>query len=301
MKLEVHGLKLPEIKVGDDLSKLIVESAFEQHIEIKENDIVVVTSKVLSKSKGYVIKPRERTSKKVEKIAKTLGKPPKEVELILKLSSKVVAVVPVYEILKESTFPSYFTESPEEAKHLLESDRSFLLVQMQDGRIASDAGIDTSNVPAEYYVFTPLDPDKEAMELAKNIKSVTGKEVAVVITDTEFSITKFGSIDVAIGSYGIEPIKRKFASKDRFGKPKYGGVDIVVDEIAATAALLMGQATEGIPVVIIRGLSYKKVEDGLSKSYVPREILQKGIFLSLLYTAKYRLLNFFYSLLYGSS
>jgi F420-0:gamma-glutamyl ligase len=150
MKLEVYGLKLPEIKVGDDLSKLIVESAFEQHIEIKENDIVVVTSKVLSKSKGYVIKPQERTSKKVEKIAKTLGKTPKEVELILKLSSKVVAVVPVYEVLKESTFPSYFTESPEEAKHLLESDGSFLLVQMQDGRIASDVSIDTSNAPAKY-------------------------------------------------------------------------------------------------------------------------------------------------------
>ncbi|MEM0172817.1 MAG: coenzyme F420-0:L-glutamate ligase, partial [Thermoproteota archaeon] len=291
MKLEIYGLKLPEIKIGDNLPKLIVESALEQHIEIKDNDIVVVTSKAISKSKGYIIEPQEKTSKKIEKIAKVLGKPSKEVELILKLSSKVVAVIPVYEILKGSKFPFHFTEYPEDAIHLLESDKSFLLVQMQDGRIASDAGIDTSNVPFEKYVFTPPNPDEEAMEIAKKIREITGKEVAVVITDTELNITKFGSIDVAIGSYGIEPIKKKFASKDRFGKPKYGGVDIVVDEIAATSALLMGQTSEGIPAVIIRGLSYEKTEEGLSRSYIPREILQKGIFLSLLYTVKYKLLN----------
>lgn len=300
MKLEIYGLKLPEVKVGDDLPTLIVRSAFEQVIEIKDNDVIVVTSKVLSKSKGYVVKVQEKTSRKVEKIAKAFGKPPEEVEIILKLSSKVVAVIPVYKILKGSKFPFQFTESPEEAKRLLESDRSFFLVQMQDGRIASDAGIDSSNVPAKYYVLTPPEPDREAEELAKKIKNITGKEVAVVITDTELSITKFGSVDIAIGSYGIEPIRRKFASKDRFGKPKYGGVDIIVDEIAAAAALLMGQTTEGIPVVIIRGLSYERVEEGLGKYYIPRETLQKGILLSLLHTVKYKLLNFFYSLIYGS-
>ncbi|MGB9703535.1 MAG: coenzyme F420-0:L-glutamate ligase [Candidatus Micrarchaeales archaeon] len=89
---------------------------------------------------------------------------------------------------------------------------------------------------------------------------MTKKTVAIVICDTEIFID--GSMDIARGSYGIEPIDRGFGEEDIYGKPKFGGVDNIVNELSATAALIMKQTSQGIPVVIIRGLEYKACECG---------------------------------------
>jgi len=72
-----------------------------------------------------------------------------------------------------------------------------------------------------------------------------------------------GTVDIALGSSGIEPITKKFGDKDLYGKPKYGGIDSTVDLIAAAANLLMKQTNEGIPVVIIRDLKYEVSERGV--------------------------------------
>ncbi|MCD6095019.1 MAG: coenzyme F420-0:L-glutamate ligase, partial [Thermoprotei archaeon] len=72
-----------------------------------------------------------------------------------------------------------------------------------------------------------------------------------------------GSIDIAVGSSGIDPLAREFGERDLYGRPKFGGMDILVDEICAAAALLMKQTSERIPVVLIKGLHYKKSDLGV--------------------------------------
>ena len=76
----------------------------------------------------------------------------------------------------------------------------------------------------------------------------------MVISDTDFAPFRMGSVDWAIGVSGIDPVRRSFGDLDLYGKPKFGGVDLVADELAAAAALLMGQADEGIPVVLFKGV-----------------------------------------------
>lgn len=76
----------------------------------------------------------------------------------------------------------------------------------------------------------PEDPDAEARKVREQIQKLSGKRVAVILADTE--MIPFGTIDVAVGSSGIEPISKKFGQKDLFGKPKFGGVDLVAYELA---------------------------------------------------------------------
>ena len=89
----------------------------------------------------------------------------------------------------------------------------------------------------------------------------------MVISDTESNTSgKLGTIDVAVGASGIKPVTPHFASKEIYGRPKFGGIDITADEVASTAALLMGQVNEEIPAVIIRGLKYERSNEGV-KNY----------------------------------
>ena len=117
----------------------------------------------------------------------------------------------------------------------------------------SDAGLDFSNHPEGVVSIPPPDPDSYAKELRKRITEATGKETAVIISDTEGVIGLPGSLDIARGSSGIEVLLRSFGELDRFNKPKFAGADNIPNELACASALLMGQTHEGIPAVLIGG------------------------------------------------
>ncbi|HAZ32156.1 MAG TPA: hypothetical protein DCY61_05645 [Dehalococcoidia bacterium] len=134
-----------------------------------------------------------------------------------------------------------------------------LVTRDKAGRIQNLAGIDTSNHPGYLASLPPSDPDQSAQELRSAIKKLTGKEVAVLIADTQ--IVPFGTMDLAIGCAGIATVTKRFGKQDRFGKPKFGGMDITAYELTAAASLLFGQADEGIPVVIVRGFDYEVSEE----------------------------------------
>ena len=283
VKLEVYGIKLPLLSKGDDLPRLIAE-----RFELQDGDVVVVTSKAISKVKGYVLKLDDVKPTLTSKaLAKLVGKPPRIVEAELSISRGMLACIPIYELLKDRI--EALTRDLNEARRLIGEDRSMLITVMPNGRLASDAGLDLSNMPSGMACYPPPDPDREALEIRRRLRELTGKDVAVVVTDTELSITKFGSIDVAIGCSGISPVERGFASKDLYGKGKYGGVDLVADELAACAALLMKQAAEGVPVVVVRGLKYERGE-GMSEIVVSRRALVMALLKSLPYTIMTKLI-----------
>jgi coenzyme F420-0:L-glutamate ligase/coenzyme F420-1:gamma-L-glutamate ligase len=131
-----------------------------------------------------------------------------------------------------------------------------LLVEDVRGLICINAGIDKSNVEGRgEFALLPENPDRSAEECRVRIKQLTGRNVAVIICDTYSRPFRRGQVNFAIGIAGINSFRDYRGKKDLFGqilKVKYVAV---VDEIAAAAELVMGQAREARPVVVFRGLS----------------------------------------------
>ena len=215
-----------------------------------------------------------------------------EVEIVLRESKDVRAVIPVEKIA--AAFPEIFgslTRDRDVASRLLAAEPAFLVTTTTGGLIATDAGLDYSNNPSGTCTVLPADPSQSASSIRAGLSRICGVDVAVVITDTEVAFTHlYGTVDIAVGFSGIEPVSQLFGSKDRFGREKFGGADVVVDELAAAAALLMGQTSEGIPVVVVSNLAYgKRRGDELAIPPIAGRALSKGVWWSLLATLKLKL------------
>ena len=224
---------VPDIKAGDKLDIIILESMNNANEFLLEGDIVVVAQKVISKAEGRLIDLKlVNPSEKSLQIAKQNDKDPRLIELILN-----------------------------ESVDILRLARGILIVETKRGLICANAGVDQSNVEKSnnYAALLPEDADLSARELRHSLKRKTGIDVAVVITDTFGRPFREGQINVAIGIAGIQPIKSYIGTLDMFGKKLKVTEIAVVDEIASAAELQMGKS-ERIPVVIIRGYVYQMVE-----------------------------------------
>ncbi len=225
---------VPDIKAGDNLDIIILESMNNANEFLSEGDIVVVAQKVISKAEGRIIDLKlVNPSEKSLQIAKQNDKDPRLIELILN-----------------------------ESVDILRLARGILIVETKHGLICANAGVDQSNVEKshDYAALLPEDADLSARELRHSFKRKTGIDVAVVITDTFGRPFREAQINVAIGIAGIQPIKSYIGTLDMYGKKLKVTEIAVVDEIASAAELQMGKS-ERIPVVIIRGYVYQMVEN----------------------------------------
>jgi coenzyme F420-0:L-glutamate ligase/coenzyme F420-1:gamma-L-glutamate ligase len=217
----------PLIKPGDNIAKIIVETAEKNGLRIEDGDIIVIAQKIFSKAEGRIVNLKEIVpSERAKEIARKTGKSPKFVELVLRETKRVVKA------------------SPE-----------ILLVEDVRGLVCINAGIDKSNVEgAASFTLLPENPDASAEECRKEIKKLTGKNVAVIICDTYSRPFRRGQVNFAIGLAGIKPLKDYRGKRDLYGYALKVKNVAVADEIAAAAELLMGQAEEATPVVIFKGL-----------------------------------------------
>ncbi len=224
----VCGLEgFPLIKSGDDLAQITIETARKNDITLEDGDIVVIAQKVFSKAEGRVFKLSDVIpSRKAEEIAMSIGKSPKFVELVLA-----------------------------ETKRVLKVSRGILLVEDKRGFVCINAGIDKSNIKGrENFALLPENPDVSAEKYRARIKELTGKNVGVIICDTYSRPFRRGQVNFAIGLAGVEPFKDYRGKKDLFGQLLKVKNIAAVDEMACAAELLMGQAAEATPVIILRGL-----------------------------------------------
>jgi coenzyme F420-0:L-glutamate ligase/coenzyme F420-1:gamma-L-glutamate ligase len=166
-------------------------------------------------------------SKKAKQIAKLTRKSPKFAELVLR-----------------------------EAENVIKASREILIVKDKRGLICINAGIDKSNVKGRgKFALLPENPDRSAKKCQMEIKKLTGKNVAVIICDTYSRPFRRGQVNFAIGMAGIKPFRDYRGKKDLFGQILKVKNVAVADEIAAAAELLMGQAKEATPVIILRELN----------------------------------------------
>ena len=217
----------PLVKSGDNIATIIVETAEKNGLELEEGDVIAVAQKIFSKCENRTVRlGKVVPSEKAEDIAKTIGKNAKFVELVLGETERIVKA------------------SPE-----------VFLVEDKRGLICINAGIDKSNVEGRgNFTLLPEEPDASARKCRVEIKRLTGKSVAVVICDTYSRPFRRGQVNFAIGIAGINPFKDYRGKEDLFGQILKVKNVAIVDEIAAAAELLMGQAKEATPVVIFKGL-----------------------------------------------
>jgi coenzyme F420-0:L-glutamate ligase/coenzyme F420-1:gamma-L-glutamate ligase len=231
-EIQIIGIKgLPIIKTGDNLAELICNAAKRQGTPIQNSDIIVVTHVIVSRAEGNIINLDMVTPSTFAKtIAAQYGKDPALVETVLR-----------------------------ESKSMVRMDRGILITESKHGIVCANSGIDKSNVPGDRMVaLLPDKPDDSAEKIRKEIRKLTGCDVAVIISDTNGRPLREGEINVAIGVAGIKPIKDRRGEKDLFGYVLRIKQTAIADELTSAAELVIGQADEGIPVAIIRGYNYPK-------------------------------------------
>jgi len=219
----------PLIKSGDNIAEIIVEVAKKNGLKIEDEDVIAIAQKIFSKAEKRVIRLKiVAPSKKAEEIAKITRKSPKFVELVLR-----------------------------ETRNIVKASSETLLVEDKRGLICINAGIDKSNLEGRgNFALLPENPDKSAEECRMEIKRLTGKNVAVIMCDTYSRPFRRGQVNFAIGVAGVKPFRDYRGKEDLFGQTLIVKNVAVIDEIAAAAELLMGQAKEARPVVIFKGLTH---------------------------------------------
>ena len=233
--IQIIGIEnLPIIKIGDNIAELICQAAEKQGTPIKDGDVIVVSHIIVSRAEGNIVNLNEvKPSPFALELAKELRKDPALVEVILR-----------------------------ESKGIVRMGDGKLITRTKHGIVCANSGVDKSNVPGERTVaLLPKDPDLSARRIKEEIKRITGKDVAVIISDTHGRPLREGEINIAIGVAGIKPIRDRRGEKDLFGYTLKVKRTAIADELASAAELVMGQANEGVPAAIIRGYKYPKSED----------------------------------------
>jgi coenzyme F420-0:L-glutamate ligase/coenzyme F420-1:gamma-L-glutamate ligase len=220
---------MPAIKPGDDLAALIVANLAGAGLSLAHGDVVVLAQKIVSKAENRLVDLKDITaSPAAEALAREVGKDARLVEVILSESRRVVRYRP-----------------------------NVLIVEHRLGYVMANAGIDQSNVAPEdgreLALLLPVDPDASAERLRRALSSLTGLDLGVVINDSFGRAWRRGTVGIAVGCAGIPSLLDKRGDPDLFGRPLRVTVVALADELAAAASLLMGQADEGRPIVVVRG------------------------------------------------
>lgn len=211
-----------EITVDDDLSKLILNSG-----DILDGDVLVIAQKIISKQEGRMIKlSTVQPSLLAQGISSQYNKDPALVELILSESKRIVRL-----------------------------KNGLIIVETNGGFICANAGIDESNVIDGFATLLPLNSDKSAEIIRTNILNKTGKNVAVVISDTFGRPFRMGQTNCAIGISGLNPILDYAGTLDSFKRILRITAIAIADELSSAAELVMGK-TKKCPVAIIRNYSF---------------------------------------------
>ena len=234
---------MPLVKVGDSIGEQIVNAAKEESIEIRPQDIIVIAQKIVSKAEGNIVDlSTVHPSSLAETIAKTSGKDPRHVEVILRESTSIVRMRGAH-----------------------------LIVETQHGFVCANAGVDRSNVGKDdSVVLLPIDPDKSAEIIRNKIMELTGADIAVIISDTFGRAWRNGQVNIAIGIAGLSPMVDYRGTQDMFGNQLNVTQIAIADELASATELVM-RKSDRIPVVIVRGVKYDNQEGSIKLLIRPKE------------------------------
>ncbi len=225
--VELYAVEgLPLVAPGDDLAGLILAALPSDDAWLQDGDVVVIAQKVVSKAEGRSVDLGTVTpSPRAVEIAAQAHKDPRVVELILAESNEVLRIRP-----------------------------GVIIVEHRLGLVLANAGIDRSNVEGETALLLPVDPDGSAQRIRERLVAGTGAVVGVMIIDSIGRAWRNGTIGTTIGAAGVATMRDLRGQPDLFGRKLETTEVGAADEVAAAASLVMGQAAEATPVVVVRGI-----------------------------------------------
>ncbi len=224
------GIKL--VEPGDDLGAITIDAFVANRLAPQDGDVLVVAQKIVSKAEGrYVDVQTVEPSERAMALAAEIDKDPRFVEVVLSESKRVVRHRP-----------------------------GLLIVEHRLGFVMANAGIDHSNIPTgdgdDRVLLLPEDPDGSARALRQRIIDAFGVTIGVVISDSFGRAWRKGTVGIALGAAGLPAVIDMRGRPDLFGRELLVTETGFADEIAAAAGLLMGQADEALPMVLVRGLRW---------------------------------------------
>jgi len=236
-QLTIIGLAgIPLVQPGFDLGKLAIDGYAASGLEPQAGDVLVVAQKIVSKAEGRLVDVGTvEPSPEAIALAAETEKDPRLVEVILSESRRIVRHRP-----------------------------NLIIAEHKRGWVMANAGIDHSNVAPkeqggdgiERVLLLPLDPDGSAAALRQRLRDLAGKDIAVVVSDSFGRPWRRGTVGIALGAAGLPAVIDWRGFPDLFGRTLEVTETGFADEIAAAASLVQGQAAEGMPMVVVRGLAW---------------------------------------------
>jgi coenzyme F420-0:L-glutamate ligase / coenzyme F420-1:gamma-L-glutamate ligase len=236
---------IPAVRTGDDLAAIALSGIARSSERLQAGDVLVLAQKIVSKAEGRSVELATVTpSAHALELARLTGKDPRLVELILQESTEVVR-----------------------QRHDL------IIVRHRLGFILANAGIDASNVDGSQSVLLlPIDPDASASSIRTLIRERTEVDVGVLIIDSFGRPWRMGTVGTAIGLSGLPGVIDLRGVADLNGRPLRATDVGFADELAAAASLVMGQAAEGTPIVLARGMPYARREGSARELLRPKDM-----------------------------
>ena len=241
---------LPLIQTGDSITQEILAVLERQEMRLESGDILVLAQKIVSKAEGRLVNLSSvEPSERARELAVLTEKDARFIELVLRESASVLR-------MRQGT----------------------IIVEHRLGFVCANAGIDHSNVRGEWgnaddwVLLLPENPDLSAERIRQEIREKTGLDVGVMIIDSHGRAWRMGTVGVAIGLSGVPGLVDMRGKPDMFGYQLRVTLIAAADELAAAASLVMGQADERIPVVLVRGFPYTLRESSLRELIRPKEM-----------------------------
>ncbi len=221
--MQLLAIKTPLIRPGDDIACILIDAMASSGIRPQENDILVLAESAVATAEGRVVDLKTvKLSKNAVLLSKLYDTDPRKMELIIRESDEIVGGIPG------------------------------VVVTITKGVLSPSAGIDNSNAPDGHVVLLPEDPKKSAARIREKLMAEYGCNIAVIIGDSRTQPLRLGCVGIALGCAGIEPVEDVRGKTDLFGKPLLITRRATADNLVSAAEIVMGEADEGIPAVLIR-------------------------------------------------
>jgi coenzyme F420-0:L-glutamate ligase / coenzyme F420-1:gamma-L-glutamate ligase len=219
---------IPEVLPGSDLAALLAQALARAGLKLLASDVLVVAQKVVSKAEGRYVRLADVVpGARARELASVTGKDERLIEVILAESTEV-----------------------------LRAQRGLLIVRHRLGLVMANAGIDRSNVAAgahERVLLLPRDPEASAQALRAALAQRSGAACGLIISDSFGRAWRRGVVNVAIAAAGVTALLDRRGAADRAGRPLEVTEVALADALAAAAGLVLGEAAEGTPAVLVRG------------------------------------------------
>lgn len=221
--LQMFGIRTPLIRPGDNIAQVILDSMEESGLGFRNGDVLILAESPVATAENRLVNLNEvEPGKQAQKIAEQYSLDPREMELILRECDEIFGGVPG------------------------------AALTITKGTLAPNAGIDASNAPEDHVVLLPENAQESALRIRRYLEEKCRCHIGVIVGDSRTQPLRLGCVGIALGTSGIVPVEDARGTLDLFGKEMTITRKAVADNLVSAAQLLMGEAGESVPAVLVR-------------------------------------------------